>query len=97
VWAGKRAAKSVAQLALTYVSCADVAKVIAATACAEWRVLIGLARYAGLRVPAEALALKWSDVDWERNRLVVTSPKTEHHECAELPTWWPRIECGCRN
>jgi integrase len=45
----------------------------------EWRLLIALSRYGGLRVPSEALALMWSDVDWERQRFLVRSPKTEHH------------------
>ena len=43
-----------------------------------------LSRYGGLRCPSENLALRWSDVDWERGRLRVPSPKTEHH-----PGPWP--------
>lgn len=57
-----------------------IAKVIDAAPDAEWRLLIALSRFGGLRVPSEALALKWTDVDWEHNRLTVRSPKTEHHE-----------------
>jgi integrase len=45
----------------------------------EWRLLATLSRYAGLRVPSEALPLLWDDVDWAGNRLTVRSPKTEHH------------------
>ena len=26
------------------------------------------------------LLLRWADVDWERGRLLIRSPKTEHHE-----------------
>lgn len=63
-----------------FVSRESIAKVIDAAPDAEWRLLIALSRYAGLRVPSEALALRWSDVDWEHNRLTVRSPKTEHHE-----------------
>jgi len=33
--------------------------------------------------PSEHLALKWGDIDWEHNRFVVHSPKTEHHEGKE--------------
>ena len=47
---------------------------------AEWRLLIVLARYGGLRVPSEPLSLRWCDVDWQRKRVLVTAPKTEHHE-----------------
>ncbi len=47
---------------------------------AEWRLLFALARYGGLRVPSEALRLRWADIDWEGERFTVPSPKTEHHE-----------------
>ncbi len=58
----------------------EAAKVMAACPDAEWRTLFALARWGGLRIPSEAFALRWGDVDWERGRLHVTSPKTEHHE-----------------
>jgi len=54
-------------------------KVIAACPDAEWRLIVSLARYGGLRCPSEHLALRWGDVDWERERIRVRSPKTEHH------------------
>ena len=38
-----------------------------------------VSRFGGLRCPSEHLALRWRDVDWERGRVRVTSPKTEHH------------------
>jgi len=38
------------------------------------------ARFGGLRAPSEVLPLKWADVNWEQNRIVIHSPKTEHHE-----------------
>jgi integrase len=31
-------------------------------------------------VPSEAVRLKWTDIDWERNRFTVHAPKTEHYE-----------------
>jgi len=45
----------------------------------EWRALIALSRYGALRVPSEALALKWEHIDWARDRMTVPSPKTEAH------------------
>ncbi|MFC1596737.1 tyrosine-type recombinase/integrase [Planctomycetota bacterium] len=45
----------------------------------EWRLLVALARYGGLRVPSEALTIRWADVDWEHGKITVHSPKTEHH------------------
>ncbi len=44
-----------------------------------WRVIVALSRYGGLRTPSETLSLRWQDVDWEAGRIVVQSPKTEHH------------------
>ncbi len=43
----------------------------------RWKVLFGLARFAGLRVPSETHLLTWGDVDWQRGRLSVYAPKTE--------------------
>ena len=42
----------------------------------EWRAIIALVRYAGLRCPSEVVGLKWADVNWEKSRLTVRSPKT---------------------
>lgn len=63
-----------------FIDRAIIAKVIDAAPDAEWRLLIALSRFGGLRVPSEALALRWADIDWEHNRMTVRSPKTEHHE-----------------
>ncbi len=56
------------------------AQVIAACPDNEWRLIFALARFGGLRTPSESLLLRWADVDWERGRLLIRSPKTEHHE-----------------
>ena len=58
----------------------DIASVLGACPDAEWRAIFCLSRFAGLRVPSELRHLTWGDVDWDRNRLHVRSPKTEHHE-----------------
>jgi integrase len=55
---------------------------------AEWRCIVALARYGGLRTPSEILRLRWQDIDWNRGRMTVTSPKTQHHvghESREIP------------
>lgn len=46
----------------------------------EWRTIVALARYGGLRCPSEVLSLRWQDIDWDKQRIHVQSPKTEHHE-----------------
>lgn len=62
-----------------FVSIETTEKVIAACPDAEWRLILALSRYGGLRCPSEHLSLTWEDVDWENDRLTVRSPKTEHH------------------
>jgi len=62
------------------VTLAQTAKVIEACPDAEWRLIVALCRYGGLRCPSEVFALEWPDVLWDKARMVITSPKTEHHE-----------------
>ena len=54
-------------------------KVINACPDLEWRLLFALSRFGGLRCPSEHLALTWGDVNWAEGRMLVRSPKTEHH------------------
>ncbi len=63
-----------------YLSQVDAQQVIDACPDDEWRLLIALARYGGLRVPSEVILLRWQDIDWAKSRFTVTSPKTEHHK-----------------
>ena len=63
-----------------FVTRKETAKLLEACPNAEWRLIVALARYGGLRIPSEALALTWADVDWATGRFKVRSPKTEHHE-----------------
>lgn len=46
----------------------------------EWRGIVALSRFAALRVPSEIVLLRWGDVNWERGRLMVRSPKTAGHD-----------------
>lgn len=50
---------------------------------AEWRLIFALARFGGLRCPSEIMSLQWDHVLWDQGRLIVPSPKTEHHEGKE--------------
>jgi len=63
-----------------YVTPEEIERIIDACPNAEWRLLFGLARFAGLRIPSESHLLTWADVDWERCRFLIRSPKTEHHD-----------------
>src|SRR6185437_10966852 len=49
-------------------------KVLDACPNAEWRLIFALSRYGGLRCPSEHFGLKWSDVDWGKGRVMITSP-----------------------
>ena len=62
-----------------FIDQATIAKVIDACPNAEWRLLVALSRFAGLRVPSEPLLLRWQDIDLPAGRMLVHSPKTEHH------------------
>ncbi len=46
----------------------------------QWRLLFALSRFGGLRCPSEHLALRWGDIRWDENRMIVHSPKTAGHE-----------------
>jgi len=46
----------------------------------EFRLLLVMARYLGVRVPSEIVPMKWGHVDWEKMRIVITSPKTKRHK-----------------
>ena len=46
----------------------------------QWQLIVALSRYGGLRCPSEHLELVWGDIDWERGRIRVRSPKTAHHD-----------------
>ncbi len=82
-----------------YVRVGDIQRVIDHMPNVWWRLLVALARYAGLRVPSEPFALTWGDVDWERERLTVPSPKTEgqgkpHRIIPLFPLLKPHLEAA---
>ena len=62
-----------------FVTREEVQKLIDAAPDAQWRLLIALARFGGLRCPSEPLALTWADVNWEHKRIRISSCKTERY------------------
>jgi len=62
-----------------FVTAAEAQAVLEACPDAESRLIFALCRYGALRCPSEVLALRWSDIDWERMRFTVRAAKTEHH------------------
>lgn len=63
-----------------YVPAENIGAILAACPDDEWRAIVALSRFAGLRCPSEIVALRWGDVNWERGRLTVRSPKTAGHD-----------------
>ncbi|MDA7914749.1 integrase, partial [bacterium] len=45
--------------------------------CVDWRTILALARYGGLRCPSELVSLRWSDVDLPGGKMIVNATKTE--------------------
>jgi integrase len=61
-----------------FVTRAQVDAVFAKCPNATWRLLVALCRYGGLRCPSETAGLRWADIDFDRVRFTVRSPKTAH-------------------
>lgn len=59
-----------------FISHETILQAIEACPDAQWRLILALCRFGGLRCPSEVLSLRWCDVDWEAKRLTVISPKT---------------------
>ncbi len=63
-----------------FVPADTVAKVMEQMPSPQWRLLVALARWGGLRIPSEAAALVWSDIDFAGKRFIVRASKTEGHD-----------------
>jgi integrase len=72
----------------TMVSHETSVNVLAAITGTEDRLVYGLARWGGLRTISEHRQLRWGDVDWAGNRLLVHSPKNERHH-GKATRWIP--------
>jgi len=66
--------------------------VLAACPDNEWRLIFSLSRDGGLRCPSETLELKWSDVDWERGRIVIRESKTRARTIPLFAELRPHLE-----
>jgi len=79
---------------MQFVTLEETQQLIDAAPDADWRCIVALARYGGLRTPSETLAFRWTDINWEKGELLVRSPKTEHHagkESRRVPLF-PELE-----
>ena len=62
-----------------FVSREDTDRLLECCRCLEERMMVGLARFAGLRMPSEVMQLRWSDHDEIGRTILIRSPKTAHH------------------
>lgn len=72
----------------SYVPDEVILKVMEECPNAEWRLIIALCRFGGLRCPSEVLSLRWRDIDWANNRFTVTATKTKS---SRVPPIFPRL------
>lgn len=85
-----------------YVTSDDIEKCISACPDTQWKTILALARYGGLRCPSELLRLTWADVDLAAGQMVIHSSKTEHLDhggirvCPIFPELRPYLECARR-
>ena len=63
-----------------YVTAETTRSILAACPDDQWRLIIALSRFAGLRCPSEVAGLRWGDIVWDKGRMIVRSPKTANHE-----------------
>ncbi|MFP4354873.1 MAG: tyrosine-type recombinase/integrase [Phycisphaerae bacterium] len=79
-FAEMRLGHSVNRARMHFVTRQDAEAFLDACPDATWRAIFALARFGGLRCPSEILRLRWADIDFDKGRLHVHSPKTERHD-----------------
>ncbi|SMP77905.1 Phage integrase family protein [Neorhodopirellula lusitana] len=62
-----------------FIDIPTITKVIEEAPSTEWRTIIALARFGGLRIPSELSTLRWDRVSLPQGRITIQAPKTEHH------------------
>lgn len=62
-----------------FIDIATINKVIDQAPSVDWRTIIALARFGGLRIPSELSTLRWDRVNLPEGRMMIHAPKTEHH------------------
>lgn len=83
---------NIVQRTKQYISIEYTEKLMEAAPTDEWKTLIALLRYGGLR-PEEVILAEWSGVDFNNNTFTFRSPKTEHHPGKDKRTipLFPRV------
>ena len=63
----------------------------------QWRLVLCLARYGGLRIPSEALDLRWSDIDWKAKTIRIRAHKTKERTIPLFSELRPYLEAMPRD
>ena len=58
----------------------EIVETILSVVDAEWRKIIALARFGGLRTPSETLSIRWEQIDFATGKMIIPECKVEHHE-----------------
>ena len=66
-----------------YIPADDIHRVMEYAPDAEWRLMIALWRFGGLRRSSEVLRLKWEHILWDQGKIIVPSCKTARHGKSE--------------
>ena len=77
---------------MRYVKRDLIAQVLDACPDSQWRLIVALSRYGGLRCPSEHLALKWGHVLWDEEKLIVDRKKTKRRVLPIFPELRPPLE-----
>ena len=78
-FASVKSIKDADSLQHVYIPAKDIHHVMKFAPNAEWRLIIALWRFGGLRRSSEVLRLKWEHILWDQSKIIVTSPKTAGH------------------
>jgi integrase len=75
-----------------FIDRASIDKLIDKAPCAEWRAILALSRFGGIRCPSETMALLWADVDFVNSRIVIRENKTKSRVLPMFPELRPALE-----
>lgn len=64
-----------------FVSDREIEALLATVEDPEWRLVIVMARYCGLRIPSELVGLRWEHVDWDTEQIRIVQAKSDARMC----------------
>lgn len=76
----------------------ETAKILNKCPSTDWKLIVVLSRYGGMRCPSEVLSLRWCDILWPDGKVIVNSPKpnTTLASIGVLSPYFPSCTKCCR-